>query len=259
MMSRRFFTSLLGAGLATGTLAGFGKKLLADETGSVTPFPSPSKRPSMPTAENNAPLPEKRAPFSLAPLPYDKAALEPYVSARTFEFHHGKHHATYVETLNKLIEGTPYKDMSLTAIIEESAKNAKDAGIFNNAAQVWNHDFFWRSMTPGGGGAPKGKLADKINASFGSFDAFREKFIDAGIKRFGSGWAWLIQDGKGGLDIVSTPNADLPLVHGQKAILTADVWEHAYYLDYQNKRKDFLTTFVDHLANWEFAAANDAA
>jgi Fe-Mn family superoxide dismutase len=188
------------------------------------------------------------------PLPYADTALEPYMSANTFSFHYGKHHAAYVTNLNKLIEGTELADKPLEEIVVSSFKEGK-TGIFNNAGQVWNHNFFWQSMKPGGGGTPSGALADKINADFGSFDKFKEEFKTAAATQFGSGWAWLVVD-NGTLKVTKTPNAENPVVHGQTPLLTLDVWEHAYYLDYQNKRPDFISTYLDHLVNWDFAAEN---
>ena len=187
-------------------------------------------------------------------LPYADNALEPYMSANTFSFHYGKHHAAYVTNLNKLIEGTELADKPLEEIVVTSFKEGKTP-IFNNAGQVWNHNFFWQSMKPGGGGTPSGALADKINADFGSFDKFKEEFKNAAATQFGSGWAWLVVD-NGTLKVTKTPNAENPVVHGQTPLLTLDVWEHAYYLDYQNKRPDFISTFLDHLVNWDFAAEN---
>jgi Fe-Mn family superoxide dismutase len=195
---------------------------------------------------------------TLPALPYDINALEPHISQNTLEFHHGKHHAAYVTNLNKLIEGTDLDGQSLEEVIISVAGDASKAGVFNNAAQVWNHSFYWQCMKPGGGGQPSGALADKINADFGSFEAFVEQFKTAGATQFGSGWAWLILDGDT-LKITKTANADLPLAHGQKALLTMDVWEHAYYLDYQNRRPDYMTTFLEKLVNWDFVAANLAA
>jgi Fe-Mn family superoxide dismutase len=197
-------------------------------------------------------------PFELPALPYAQNALEPHISANTFSFHHGKHHNTYVVNLNKLIDGTPLASKSLEEIILDSAGDASKAGIFNNAAQVWNHTFFWNSMKPGGGGKPTGKIAAMIDESFGSYDKFAEEFKAAGAGQFGSGWAWLIEDG-GKLAVTKTPNAELPMTKGKKALLTCDVWEHAYYLDYQNRRPDFLAAFLDHLVNWDFAEKNLAA
>lgn len=194
-------------------------------------------------------------PFSLPDLPYSADALEPHMSANTFSFHHGKHHNTYVVKLNEMIEGTDLADKSLEEIIQATAGVADKAGIFNNAAQVWNHTFFWNSMKPNGGGAPSGDLAAKIDADFGSLENFKKEFTAAGIGQFGSGWAWLVSDA-GKLKIVKTPNAETPLTQGVTPLLTCDVWEHAYYLDYQNKRPDFLAAFLDNLVNWDFAAAN---
>lgn len=193
--------------------------------------------------------------FEQPPLPYDFNALEPHMSAKTFEFHYGKHHAAYVTNLNKLVQDTELADKSLEEVIKASFGDSSKAGVFNNAAQVWNHTFFWDSMKPSGGGEPTGELAEKINASFGSFDKFKEEFKNAAATQFGSGWAWLIMDGDT-LKVAKTPNAENPLAHGQKALLTLDVWEHAYYLDYQNKRPDFIQTFLDQLVNWDFATQN---
>jgi superoxide dismutase, Fe-Mn family len=196
--------------------------------------------------------------FTLPDLPYAADALEPYMSANTFSFHHAKHHAAYVTNLNNLIKDTEMADKSLEEIIKASFKDSAKAGIFNNAAQVWNHTFFWNSMKPGGGGAPTGAIADKINSDFGSYDKFKEEFKTAAATQFGSGWAWLILD-NGTLKVTKTGNAENPLAHGQTALLTLDVWEHAYYLDYQNRRPDFITTYLDNLVNWDFANKNLAA
>ena len=191
--------------------------------------------------------------FRLPPLPWPDTALEPHISARTLGFHYGKHHQTYVDNLNKLTAGTTLANLSLEEIVRQTAGRPEKAGVFNNAAQVWNHTFFWNSLKPGGGGAPGGKLAEMLQGAFGGLEAFKAAFTDAALTQFGSGWAWLVvEDGQ--LKVVKTPNADTPLAHGQKALLTCDVWEHAYYLDYQNRRKDFVTAFLDHLANWDFAA-----
>ena len=194
--------------------------------------------------------------FELPALPYEKNALEPHMSANTFDFHHGKHHNTYVVNLNKLLEGSPLDGKSLEDIITATAGDASKAGMFNNAAQVWNHTFFWNSMSPNGGGAPSGDLAAKIDAAFGSLDGFKEKFKEAGATQFGSGWAWLVVGDGGKLEIVKTPNAENPMTQGKTPLLTCDVWEHAYYLDYQNRRPDFLAAFLDNLVNWDFAAEN---
>jgi len=195
---------------------------------------------------------------TLPALPYGLDALEPNISRSTLEFHHGKHHAAYVTNLNNLVAGTDLEDKSLEDTITAVAGDAGKAGVFNNAAQVWNHSFYWQCMKPVGGGQPTGALAEKINADFGSYEAFVEQFKTAGATQFGSGWAWLVLDG-GTLKVTKTANADLPLAHGQKALLTMDVWEHAYYLDYQNRRPDYMTTYLEKLVNWDFVAANLAA
>ena len=193
--------------------------------------------------------------FTLPALPYAQNALEPYISADTISFHYGKHHQAYVDNLNKLVKDTPLAAMSLEEVIKDSAKDPAKAGIFNNSAQVWNHTFYWNSMKPNGGGAPKGELAKRIDKDFGSFDKFKEAFKTAGTTQFGSGWAWLVLDGDT-LKVTKTSNADLPMVHGQKALLTMDVWEHAYYLNFQNRRPDYITTFLDKLVNWDFVEKN---
>jgi Fe-Mn family superoxide dismutase len=196
---------------------------------------------------------EREMAFELAPLPYAEDALEPVISARTMQFHHGKHHKRYVDTLNELIAGTPLEKADLTDIIQEAAKDKEKQKIFNNAGQVWNHDFFWKCMKPGGGGAPTGDLARRIDQDFGGFDQFKKEFATVANNHFGSGWAWLVLD-NGKLKAISTPNAVPPMVQGQKALLTCDVWEHAYYLDYQNRRPDFVQAFLDKLVNWDFVA-----
>jgi len=192
--------------------------------------------------------------FTLPALPYAQDALEPYISARTMSFHYSKHHQAYVDNLNKLLAGTPWAGQALEKVVLESAGRTDKAAVFNNAAQVWNHSFFWKSMKQGGGGEPSGKLLDMIKKSFGSFKKFKEAFTAEALAQFGSGWVWLVQEGDT-LKIVKTSNADTPIAHGQIALLTCDVWEHAYYLDYQNRRKDFVQAFLDHLVNWEFAAS----
>jgi Fe-Mn family superoxide dismutase len=189
--------------------------------------------------------------ITLPELPYPKDALTPHISEKTLEFHHGKHHNTYVVNINKLIEGTDLANETLENIIKKTAGDSAKIGMFNNAAQVWNHSFYWQCMKPKGGGAPKGPVAEKIKADFGSYEKFAEDFKNAGFTQFGSGWAWLIlKDGK--LEIMKTLNADTPIAHGVKPVLTADVWEHAYYLDYQNRRPDYLSAFVENLINWDF-------
>ena len=190
-------------------------------------------------------------------LPYATNALEPHVSANTLEHHHGKHHKAYVDKLNNAIAGTAYEGKALEDIIA-AAHKASEAGIFNNAAQSWNHTFLWNSMSPTGGGEPAGPLAEAIDRQFGSVQAFREAFKAAALAQFGSGWTWLVRTKKG-LDIVSTGNADTPLVHGTTPLLTLDVWEHAYYLDYQNKRDAYVDVFLASLVNWDFVAENYAA
>jgi superoxide dismutase, Fe-Mn family len=189
--------------------------------------------------------------ITLPDMPYAKNALEPHISARTLEFHHDKHHKAYVDNANKLLEGTDLAQLDLEAIIKKVAGNPSTAGLFNNAAQVWNHSFYWKCMKPGGGGAPTGAIAQKINTDFGSYEKFVEAFKNAGATQFGSGWAWLVLDGSS-LKIAKTPNAENPMVQGMKPLLVVDVWEHAYYLDYQNRRPDYLTTFVEKLISWDF-------
>lgn len=193
--------------------------------------------------------------FELPPLPYAANALEPYMSANTFSFHHAKHHNAYVTNLNNLIKDTHMSQLSLEEIILESAKDPGKGGVFNNAAQVWNHTFFWHCMKPQGGGLPTGAIAEKIDETFGSYAAFVEQFKATAIGQFGAGWAWLVIDG-GALKIIKTLNADLPMVHGQTALLTVDVWEHAYYLDYQNRRPDYVQAFLDNLVNWDYVNQN---
>lgn len=197
--------------------------------------------------------------FTLPALPYDMSALEPHISAKTLEFHHGKHHQAYVNNLNKFVEGTDLADKSLEEVIHASSKKGEMTAIFNNAAQIWNHTFYWNSMKPNGGGAPKGKLSELIAASFPDMATFEAEFKQAAISQFGSGWAWLVYDA-GALKIIKTSNADTPLVTHQVPLLTCDVWEHAYYIDYQNRRPDYVEFFFSSLVNWYFAEKNlDAA
>jgi superoxide dismutase, Fe-Mn family len=189
--------------------------------------------------------------LTLPDLPYSKDALDPYISAKTLEFHHGKHHKAYVDNGNKLIAGTEFENLDPEAVIKKVVGDASKAGIFNNVGQAWNHSFFWKCMKPGGGGRPTGPVAQKIDAAFGSYEKFAEELKNAGVTQFGSGWAWLVlKDGK--LEVMKTANADTPIAHGIKPLLTVDVWEHAYYLDYQNRRPDFLQAFIEHLINWDF-------
>ena len=190
----------------------------------------------------------------LPELPYPKNALEPHISSRTLEFHYGKHHQTYVDNVNKMVGGTDLANESLEALIKKTAGDAAKVGIFNNAAQVWNHSFYWNCLKPNGGGPPTGPVAQKIEADFGGYAKFVEELKNAGITQFGSGWAWLVLKGSQ-LQITKTLNADTPLAHGLKPLLTIDVWEHAYYLDYQNRRADYLTVVIDKLLNWDFVNA----
>ncbi|BAQ62893.1 superoxide dismutase [Fe] [Geminocystis sp. NIES-3708] len=195
--------------------------------------------------------------YQLPTLPFDYTALEPCISKSTLEFHHDKHHAAYVNNFNNAVAGTDLDSKSLEEVIKITATNPSQAGIFNNAAQAWNHSFYWQSIKPNGGGTPSGALADKIDADFGSFDKFVEAFKTAGATQFGSGWAWLVLD-NGTLKVTKTGNADNPLTAGQIPLLTMDVWEHAYYLDYQNKRPDYISDFLSKLVNWDFVAENFA-
>lgn len=191
--------------------------------------------------------------FELPALPYAKDALVPHLSVETLEFHHGKHHQTYVTNLNNLVPGTEFEGLSLEDVVKKSS-----GGVFNNAAQIWNHTFYWNSLSPNGGGQPTGALAEAINAKFGSFEAFQEEFAKCAVTTFGSGWAWLVKNTDGSLALVSTSNAGCPLTTDQKPLLTCDVWEHAYYIDYRNARPKYLEAFWA-LVNWEFASANFAA
>lgn len=190
--------------------------------------------------------------FTLPALPYAQTALEPHMSAKTFEFHYGKHHKAYVDKANELAKGTALEGMDLEKAVVESRKQGVGP-LFNNIGQIYNHNTFWLSMTPNGGGAPSGELAQKINDSFGTLDAFKEQFVAAGVGQFGSGWVWLVSNG-GKLEIVKTANAETPLTDGKTPLLVCDVWEHAYYLDFQNRRADFLKVFIEKLVNWKFAA-----
>ncbi|HIK56335.1 MAG TPA: superoxide dismutase [Synechococcales cyanobacterium M55_K2018_004] len=197
--------------------------------------------------------------FEQPPLPFAMDALEPYgMKAETFEYHYGKHHKAYVDNLNNLTKDNEFGSMSLEDVIKKSFGNPDTVGIFNNAAQVWNHTFFWHCLKPAGGGQPTGDLAAKIDAAFGNFENFKKEFSNAAATQFGSGWAWLVEE-NGTLKVTKTPNAENPLVHGQKPLLTLDVWEHAYYIDFRNARPAFIANFLDKLVNWDFVAANLAA
>ena len=193
------------------------------------------------------------APFVLPPLPFAEDALAPVISANTLSFHHGKHHKTYVDNLNKLVPGTEFEGMTLEQIINATAGKADKAGFFNSAAQIWNHTFYWNCLRKDGGGVPKGDIATRIDSAFGSFDNFKKEFANAAVTQFGSGWAWLVAEGSA-LKIVKTGNAEVPFTKGQKPLLTIDVWEHAYYLDYQNRRADYVNALIDKLLNWNSAA-----
>ena len=194
--------------------------------------------------------------ITLPDLPYAKNALEPHISAETLEFHHDKHHAAYVNKLNELLPGSGLEGKELDEIIKATAGDSSKATIFNQAAQVWNHTFYWNCLTANGGGEPTGDLKAKIEEAFGSYAKFREEFKNAAVSQFGSGWAWLVADSVGGqLSISKTANADTPLAHNQVAVLTCDVWEHAYYIDYRNRRPDYVDTFLDKLVNWDYANA----
>jgi len=189
--------------------------------------------------------------FQLPELPFAKDALAPFLSAETFDYHHGKHHAAYVNNTNNLIKDTPADDMSLEEVIRKAAAEGT-TGLFNNSAQIWNHSFFWNCMSPAGGGAPKGKIGELITRDFGGVDAFKEQFTKAAVSLFGSGWAWLTLNAEGKLELLPLANADTPLIHNKTALLTLDVWEHAYYIDYRNARPKFVEGFWD-VVNWDFA------
>jgi Fe-Mn family superoxide dismutase len=193
--------------------------------------------------------------FTLPPLPYPENALAPVISANTLSFHYGKHHKAYLDNLNKLIAGTEYEGASLEKIITDTAGKADKTPIFNNAAQTWNHTFYWNGLKPNGGGKPSGRIAQMIESDLGGYEQFKKDFAQAGVTQFGSGWAWLVAEG-GKLKLVKTGNADNPLTKGQVPLLTLDVWEHAYYLDYQNRRPDHLAAAIDQLLNWDFANEN---
>jgi superoxide dismutase, Fe-Mn family len=201
------------------------------------------------------PLDKPKAAFVLPNLPYGENALEPVISARTLSFHHGKHHAAYVAKLNELIADGPYEGATLEDIVKRTAKEAKSKAIFNNAAQAWNHQFYWQSMAPNAH-EPSGKIKDALQSSFGGLAEFKKAFSTAAVAQFGSGWAWLVKGKDGKLKITTTSNADTPIAHGETPLFTMDVWEHAYYLDYQNKRPDYANAWLDKLVNWSFAEKN---
>ena len=194
--------------------------------------------------------------FTLMALPYAADALAPIITANTLSFHHGKHHKTYVDNLNNLVKGTELEGKPLEDIVMATAGKADKAPLFNNAAQIWNHDFYWKSLKPNGGGVPTGTIAEKIAESFGSFDEFKKQMATTTVGQFGSGWGWLCADAAGKLKVVKTGNAEVPMTQGLKPLLTIDVWEHAYYLDHQNRRADYVNAVIDKLLDWDFAAAN---
>jgi superoxide dismutase, Fe-Mn family len=198
---------------------------------------------------------EADMPIALPPLPYPYEALEPYISRTTLEFHHAKHHKAYVDKTKALAKEVRLADLSLELIIQHTARHERHRALFNNAAQAWNHAFYWRSLQPGGGGEPSGEIADRIKSDLGSYADFAEQFAAAATGQFGSGWAWLVLDGRK-LRVITTANADTPIAHGQIPLLTIDVWEHAYYLDYQNRRADYVDALIKHLINWDFANKN---
>ena len=194
--------------------------------------------------------------IELPTLPFAQNALEPYISEKTIKFHYGKHHNAYVDNTNKMITGTEYENLSLEEIIKQSSRDESKKGLFNNAAQVWNHSFYWQCIKPGGGGIPTGEITELIEQIFGNYDAFVAEFKNAAMTQFGSGWAWLVMLEDGKLEIRKTANAETPLIENCKPLLTVDVWEHAYYLDYQNKRPDYLDMFINKLINWDFVISS---
>jgi Fe-Mn family superoxide dismutase len=229
--------------------AGVGQPLLAPPSDKRTPAAARADAP----AEMNADA--ALSTIALPPLPYAANALEPHISAQTVGFHYGKHHKAYVEKTNELVQATPLANSTLEEIVKRSARSPKHKKLFNNAAQAWNHNFYWQSMKPRAGGAPAGALKQRIDQDFGSYDAFRERFTQAAVDHFSNGWVWLVLE-RGKLKIVDTHDADTPLAHGARPLLTMDVWEHAYYLDYKNGRQAYVTAYLDHLLNWDFAQHN---
>lgn len=257
-LNRRQFLAGAMAGsalLAAGTVGA--PSLLHAASGDKVPASPRISRDLLFKTPWGTPGDSETAPFSLPSLSYTRDALAPYISADTIEFHYDKHHQGYINKTNALIEKTEYAGRTLEQIISQTAgENDPDRrAVFNNASQAWNHAFYWRGMTPEGGGTPTGDLLKKIESDFGSFENFRIAFKTAAASQFGSGWAWLVLD-KGVLTVEKTSNADTPLAYGRKPLLTIDVWEHAYYLDYRNRRADYIATWLDHLVNWKFAAEN---
>ena len=239
LLDRREFiaTAVAGAAVFAGTVAGF-----------------PGTARAQATAPGGASASAAAPPFKLPELPYPETGLEPHISSRTLSFHHGKHHQAYLDNTNRLVKGTEMAGLSLEEVVKRSS-GLKDRSIFNNAAQSWNHAFYWKCMKPKGGGLPAGKLAESLSNAFGSYEGFKEAFSRAAATQFGSGWAWLVLDGNS-FKVMNTANADTPLAEGKKPLLTIDVWEHAYYLDYQNRRPDYIKAFLDHLVNWDFVSEN---
>ncbi len=227
-----------------GAVAGTAALLATQAVAQATTSASPTTPPTPPTG-----------PHTLAPLPYAPGALAPVISEQTIGFHYARHHRGYLDNLNRLVAGTPLEALDLTAVVRQSAGDAGKVAVFNNAAQVWNHDFYWRSLRPNGGGEPPAALKARLEADFGSVDACRQALAGAATSQFGSGWAWLVADGDK-LRVVKTGNADNPLTQGLKPLLTIDVWEHAYYLDYQNRRADHVKAVIERLLDWEFALGN---
>ncbi len=249
--SRRQFIGhslVAGASLVLARTAGAQSKSDPKAT-APTVTPPASTPPSPPAPKPSHPS------LALPVLPYAQNALEPYISGTTLSFHHGKHHKGYFDKVNQLVGGTPLEGKSLEEIVAASSKSKSQQKLFNAAAQAWNHNFYWLSMTPKGGGAPTGKLADRIVKDFGSYETFKTTFVQTGVDHFSNGWVWLVLD-KGKIKIVDTHDADTPMIRKQKPLLVSDLWEHAYYLDYKNLRKDYLTAFVDHLIDWSFVEKN---
>jgi Fe-Mn family superoxide dismutase len=249
---------VLGQALSAGLVGLGARRAFAGPKEEAKPSgkPGAAATPSAAPAAAAAPVPPPSHPsLALAPLPYAENALDPVISANTLAVHHGKHHKAYYDKTNTFLVGTPLLGKPLEEIVKAAAADPKQRKLFNNAAQAWNHAFYWQSMKPKGGGAPTGALAKRIEKDFGSYDAFKAQFIQAGVDHFSNGWVWLVLDGAA-LKIIDTHDAETPLVRNVKPLAVADVWEHAYYLDYKNLRKDYVTGFVDHLLNWDFVAKN---
>jgi Fe-Mn family superoxide dismutase len=249
--SRRVF---LGQALSVGATALVARRLEAQAAAAHPKEAAPAAMPATASAAT-APGAATHPALELPPLPYAQNALEPQISANTISYHYGKHHKAYFDKTNTLLQGTPLAGKSLEDVVKGAAKNKALGKLFNNSAQAWNHNFYWQSMKPQAGGAPPAALAARVDKDFGSYDAFKSQFIQTGIDHFSNGWVWLVLD-KNKLKIIDTHDADTPLVHGVKPLAVSDVWEHAYYLDYKNVRKDYITGFVDHLLNWDFVAQN---